>query len=240
MPAATSTAWTMTTTTGTDPASLLRLLVWLSPAFPTGGFAYSHGIEWAVESGDVRDAATLRDWVAATLRHGAGRSDAILLRHAHRAASSGDFEELVAVAELALAAQPSRERVMEATGQGNAFVLAAAPWRPDLLVRLQLRTGDVSYAVAVGALSGAHGVAEDATTAAALQAFAAQLISAAVRLVPLGQSAGLAVLAGLEPVVAEVAAATQAATLDDVGGACLRPDIAAMRHETQYTRLFRS
>ncbi len=240
MPAATSTAPTMTTTTGTDPASLLRLLAWLSPAFPTGGFAYSHGIEWAVEAGDVRDAATLHDWVAATLRHGAGRSDAILLRHAHRAASAGDFEALVGVTALALATQPGRERVMEATGQGNAFVLAAAPWRPDLLVRVQARTGDMPYAVAVGALAGAHGVAEGVTVAAALQAFAANLISATVRLVPLGQSAGLIVLAGLEPVAAQVAAATEAATLDDVGGACLRADIAAMRHETQYTRLFRS
>ena len=220
MPAGTLTA-TMTTNT-----ELLRLLAWLSPAFPTGGFAYSHGIEWAVEAGDIRDAASLRSWIEDVLRHGAGRADAILLRHAH----AGED-----VAALAMAAQPGRERRTEAVGQGVAFELAASAWRAA-----PLAGGSVTHAVAVGRLAGAHGIRADAVCAAYLQAFAANLISAAVRLVPLGQSAGLAVLAGLESVILEVADATRDATLDDLGGCAFRSDIAAMRHETQHTRLFRS
>jgi urease accessory protein len=223
---------------GTNAPALLRLLAWLSPAFPTGGYAWSHGIEWAVEQNEIRDGDTLRAWVNDVLRHGSGHSDSILLRHAHRAAR--DVKTLAAITELALAAQPSRERRAETVGQGNAFLAAAAAWQPTVLQNLARAVGDLPYPVAVGALAGAQGIAEDDAALGFLQAFAANLISAAVRLVPLGQSAGLAVLAALEPTILAVAAQTAEKTLDDLGGACFRSDIAAMRHETQYTRLFRS
>ena len=216
-----------------DPA-LLRLLTWLSPAFPTGAFAYSQGLEWAVEAGDVTDRDSLREWLHDILHHGSGRSDCILVRHAHRAAhDSVVLEELAA---LAAATAPSRERQMETVGQGNAFVLAAGPWRGDLLAGLE----QVPYPVALGALAGVGGIAEDDAALGFLQALASNMVSAAVRLVPLGQSAGLAVLAALEADLLHVAAITRDATLDDLGTACFRADLAGMRHETQYTRLFRS
>jgi len=208
---------------------LLRLLTWLSPAFPTGAFAYSHGLEWAVEAGDITDGDTLRDWLADLLAHGAPRSDAILLRHAHRPGA-----DLDAFAELAAATAPTRERQAETLNQGAAFMRAARPWGCPTL------PDPVAYPIAVGALAGLHQIDADATTTAYLHAVTASLISAAVRLVPLGQSAGLAVLAALEPVILRTAAETRSATLDDLGGAAFRSDLAAMRHETQYTRLFRS
>jgi urease accessory protein len=212
-----------------SPSALLRLLVWLSPSFPTGGFAYSHGIEWAVEAGDITDGDSLRDWLNAILAHGAGRSDAILLRHAGRPGA-----DLSALAEFAVAMAPARERRTETLDQGAAFARAAAAWSCPPL------PDPVPYPIAVGALAGAHRINHDAVVAAYLQAFAANLVSAAVRLVPLGQSTGLTVLARLEPIILCVAEETRAATLDDVGGATFRSDIAAMCHETQYTRLFRS
>jgi urease accessory protein len=215
---------------GSLPArALLRLLIWLSPSFPTGGFAYSHGIEWAVEAGDIADGDSLRDWLADILVHGAGRSDAILLRHAGRPGA-----DLRVLAEFAAAMAPARERRAETLSQGTAFARAAAGWSCPPL------PNPVPYPIAVGALAGAHCIDRDAVVAAYLQAFAANLISAAVRLVPLGQSTGLTVLARLEPIIHCVTADTRAATLDDIGGATLRSDIAAMCHETQYTRLFRS
>lgn len=226
------------TRTMTDPAALLRLLAWLSPAFPTGAFAWSHGIEWAVESGDVTDAPSLQAWIEDVLRHGAGRNDAILLRHAHRAAH--DPEALAAVADLALAAQPARERREESIGQGDAFCRAAAAWGTAPLATLAARVGHVPYPVALGALAGAQGIAEDDVVPGALQGFAANLVSAAVRLIPLGQSAGLAVLAALAPTLLAVADGSRMAGLDELGAAAFRADLAAMRHETQYTRLFRS
>lgn len=232
MRAAAAIIITMIMTTITRTAGLLRLQAWLSPAFPTGGFAYSHGLEWAIECGDIANAPALQVWLGDVLRHGAGRSDAILLRHAHRAA--GDPSALRDLAELAAATAPGRERRDESLNQGRAFVLAGAAWVTAVM------PDDPAYPIAVGALAGAHGIDEDATTAAFLQAFATNLISAAVRLIPLGQTAGLQVLAALEPIILDTAEATREASLDDLGGCAIRSDLAAMRHETQYTRLFRS
>ena len=210
-------------------SSLPLLLTWLSPAFPIGSFAYSHGLEWAVEAGDVRDEATLQAWIGDVLALGSGRSDAILLRHAYRADAAG----LMAVAALAEAAQPCRERRDETIGQGSAFALAGLVWGGIALER-------VAYPVAFGALAAANGVDEDEAVLGFVQAFAANLVSAAVRLVPLGQTAGLRTMAALGDVIAGVAEGTRGAGLDEIGGACFRSDIAAMRHETQYTRLFRT
>jgi urease accessory protein len=212
--------------------ALLRLMAWLSPAFPTGAFAYSHGLEWAVESCDVANETGVASWLNDVITHGTGRTDTILLRHAHRAAT--DPTALTEIADLAYATASCRERQGESLDQGRAFMLAAAPWG------VPAAPERIPYPVAVGAVSGAHGIPEDAIAVAFLQAFTTNLISAAVRLVPLGQTAGLRVLAALEPTILATAYATKAATLDDLGGCAFRSDLAAMRHETQYTRLFRS
>jgi urease accessory protein len=223
----------MTSPRITDTA-LVRLLAWLSPAFPTGGFAYSHGLEWAIQAGDVRDEAAALDWITDILSHGAGRSDAILLRYAHRARSHFELQES---AELAAASLTSLERQQESCGQGSAFLNAAAAWGTERLGGVAER---LPYAVAVGAVSALHGVDEDAACIGFLQTFAANLVSASVRLVPLGQSVGLRILAALEPTILSLAASTRDAGLNEIGGCVFRSDIAAMRHETQYTRLFRS
>jgi len=212
--------------------ALLRLMAWLSPAFPTGGFAYSHGLEWAVEAGDIKDGDSLRVWLTDVVTNGSGRSDTILLRHAHRAAA--DPVALCEIVSLASAIAPARERRDEALNQGRAFQLAVAPWTNTHLPE------DAPYSVTVGAAAGTQEIPEDDTAVAFLQAFTTSLISAAVRLVPLGQTAGLKVLAALETTILATASETKTATLDDVGGCAFRSDLAAMRHETQYTRLFRS
>jgi len=214
------------------PLAQLRLLAWLSPGFPTGAYAYSHGLEWAVESGDIHNGETLCAWLADVLAYGSGRNDAILLRHAHRAAR--DPAALGQLAELAAAVVPSRERHAETIDQGTAFLRAARAWNCPALPEA------VAYPIAVGALAGWHGIDEDLATAAYLQAFASNLISAAIRLVPLGQTTGLQVLVAIEPAILKVANDTGTAHLEDIGGCTFRADLAAMRHETQYTRLFRS
>lgn len=232
MRAAATIITTTTMTITTDKPPLLHLLAWLSPAFPTGAFAYSHGLEWAVEEGDIRDGASLQQWLTDVLAHGSGRSDTILLRHAHRAAA--DPAALADIVALATACAAARERRDEALNQGRAFQLAVTTWTTTALPE------DAPYAVAVGAAAGAMSIPEDDTAIAYLQAFATNLISAAVRLVPLGQTAGLRVLAALEGTIVDTYEQTRSAGLDDVGGCAFRSDLAAMRHETQYTRLFRS
>jgi urease accessory protein len=227
---------------------LARLMIWLSPAYPVGGFSYSHGLEWAVEAGKVRDAATLGDWIEDVLHHGAGGSDAILLAATWRAASAGDERALAETAELAAALAPSAERRLETLAQGAAFLEATrAAWPSPALDHLAAQarqaaqgTPEIAYPVAVGACAAAHGLPLEPTVQAFAQAFAANLVSAGVRLIPLGQTDGLRVLARLEPLVPPLVRRALGASLDDVGGACAMTDIASMRHETQYTRLFRS
>ena len=227
---------------GLQPASLYRLLAWLSPAFPVGAFSYSSGIEWAVEAGDIKNADTLKAWLAVMLAEGGGYCDAVLFAQAHRAAACADDKALRAVAELAAAFAPSKERHLETTAQGNAFVAAArAAWPCAAIERLQACwDGAVAYPVAVAVASAGHGIAVEPALAAYLQALAANWVSAGVRLIPLGQTQGLHVLAALEPVVAATAPRALAAKLDDIGSCALRADLASARHETQYTRLFRS
>lgn len=225
-----------------DTAALHRLMAWLSPSFPVGAFSYSHGIEWAVEAGDITDLPSLLAWLDVVLRQGSGLADASLFRHAHAATRAQDRAALKAAAELAVALQPSRERRLEATAQGDAFLLAVrAAWPAPALDDLAAAwDGPCGYPVAVGVTAAAHGIPVDEALHAYLHAFSANLISAAVRLVPLGQTDGQRALAAIEPVIEAVATASAGLALDEIGGCALRSDIASMRHETQYTRLFRS
>ena len=218
--------------------SLLRLMVWLSPAFPVGGFSFSHGLEWVVEQGEAADAGSLAAWVEDVLQYGAGRSDTILLAETWRAVAKGDGERLTEVAELAAALTPSAERRLETLTQGTAFLGAVrAVWPHE---RLDALGEEVAFPVAVGACAAAHAVPLLPTAAAFCQAFAATLVSAGVRLIPLGQTDGLRVLAQVQPSIPGLVGKALDANLDDVGGATIAADIASMRHETQYTRLFRS
>jgi urease accessory protein len=226
-----------------DQASALyRLMAWLSPAYPVGAFSYSSGIEWAVESGDIKDAETLRRWLEVILQQGGGFCDAVFFVHTHLAVARDDDKAVRAVAELAAAFAPSKERYLETTAQGRAFIEATgAAWPCAALDRLAaIWDGAIAYPVAVAVAAAGHGIAVDAALNAYMHAVTANLISAGVRLIPLGQTDGQRLLAAFEPVVAATAARALATPLDQAGGAAFRADIASMRHETQYTRLFRS
>ncbi len=226
----------------TDHAALYRLLTWLSPSFPVGGFSYSSGIEWAVEAGDTKDAASLQDWLAAVLTDGSGFCDSVVLVHAHRAVEAGDYSLLRDIAELAAAFVPSRERQLETSAQGRAFIeIARAAWDCEGLdPAVAACDGAIVYPIAVAIASAAHAIPLAPSLQAFLHALVSNWISAGARLIPLGQTDSQRVLAALEPVVAATATRAMAATLDDLGSATFRADLASMRHETQYTRLFRS
>ena len=225
-----------------EAAALYRLMTWLSPAFPVGAFSYSSGIEWAVEAGDIADAASLSDWLAAMLADGSGFCDGVFLAHAHRAAASRDTNALRDIAELSAALVPSRERQLESTAQGRAFIeIARAAWNcAGLDEMIAACDGAIVYPVAVGVVSAAHAIPLPATMHAFLHAVTSNWISAGARLVPLGQTDSQRVLAQLEPVVAATARRALDASFDDLGSATFRADLASLRHETQYTRLFRS
>ncbi|WP_245429037.1 urease accessory protein UreF [Phyllobacterium phragmitis] len=231
----TTTITPITMAEATTGQVLIRLLTWLSPAFPVGAFSYSHGLERAIHDGLIGDRQTLSDWLSDLLSHGSGWNDAVLFAESFRQVTDGGEPD--EVAGLAEALAGSRERHMETMLQGGAFLKAAAAWPHQVLQRLE---GDVAYPIAVGAVAGAHGVGLEAALAAYLHAFASNLIQGAVRLVPLGQSDGVATLAALEHVILDLAARAAGSTLDDLGSAAIMSDIMAMQHETQYSRVFRS
>ncbi|MGC2780626.1 MAG: urease accessory protein UreF [Bradyrhizobium sp.] len=224
-----------------EAAALYRLMTWLSPAFPVGGFSYSSGIEWAVEAGDVGDAASLRGWLSTMLTDGSGFCDAVFLVHAHRAVALNDMENLREVAELAAAFVPSRERQLETTAQGRAFIeIARSAWSRAGLDEAVAQCQAIVYPVAVGLVGAVHAIPLRPLLHAFLHAVTSNWISAGSRLIPLGQTDSQRVLAALEPVVTATAARAWSASLDEIGSSIFRADLATLRHETQYTRLFRS
>jgi urease accessory protein len=225
-----------------EAAALYRLMTWLSPSFPVGAFSYSSGIEWAVEAADITDSPSLRDWLAAMLTEGSGFCDAVFLAQAHRAASAQDAAGLREIAELAAAFVPSRERQLETSTQGRAFIeIARSAWACDGLDGMVAACGSsMVYPVAVGLVSAGHDVPLEPAMHAFLHAVVSNWISAGARLVPLGQTDSQRILARLEADVAATAKRALDASLDDLGSATFRADLASLRHETQYTRLFRS
>lgn len=219
-----------------------ELLVWLSPSFPVGSFAFSHGMEWAVHTGEVRDAATTIAWIGTLIAHGALRNDVILAACAWRAAHEQNAPALREANQLALALAGSRERLLETTAQGNAFVttIRAAWSSPQNERALQCLHGDIAYPVAVGVAAAGRDVPLADTLELFGTAVLQNLVSATIRLSAIGHTDGQRVIAALLPAVRSLARQCQNATLDDVGGAAFGSDLAALKHETQYTRLFRS
>ncbi len=212
----------------TDP--ILTLAQWLSPAFPVGAFTYSHGLEALVEAGTVHDAASFLAWLIDTIQHGAGQNDVILLAHAYNA---GTVEELTEIDTFARALAPSAERLLETDQQGAAFARTAAA-----IHDLELST--LTYPVAVGRAAHLQTLPLPDTARLFLHAFAANLTSAATRLVPLGQTEAQATLTAVTPLCQDVADQAVTLSLDDIAASTFASDIASMRHETQYSRLFRS
>jgi urease accessory protein len=220
-----------------DP--LYRLLAWLSPAYPIGAFSYSHGVETAIEEGFIKDRVSLIVWLETVLRDGTGRVDGALFAAAWRAADARDWATFKAIAERAAAWRGTSEMALESRQQGGSFLsITRTAWPHPAFDEV----GDeLALPVAVALAAAAHDIALDASLGGYLHAFTANLISAAVRAVPLGQSDGQLALAALEPAVRAAAGAAIAVTdLDEVGTATPLLDWCSVKHETQYTRLFRS
>jgi len=224
-----------------EAGAFYRLMAWLSPAYPTGAFSYSHGLEYAVEAGLVGEAGSLAGWVRTVVEKGAGWIDAVILAEAWRAAAAADLARLGDIAILAAAWRGTAEMALESEAQGRAFLAATrAAWPHPLLDALAGSSETIALPVAVGAAAGAAEIPLDLSLQAYLQSLASNLVSAGLRLIPLGQTDGQRVIAGLAPVVAETARHALAAEIETAGSAAPLIDWCSMRHETQYTRLFRS
>ena len=230
---------------GIPLVALLRQQTWLSPAFPTGAYSYSHGLEWAVEAGQVHDRETLVDWLEADLRYGSGRNEAIFFKEAWRSASVDDRSRLLRVAELAAVFRTTSEFALESAQQSIACLgMMRRLWRDRLLdwLSAMLSKLDLPPALAVvfGIRAATQGVPISLALPAFLQSFLANLVNAGVRLLPLGQTDGQLAIAQLEGAVLAASEDLNQVTLDDLGSAAFMVDLSSISHETQYTRLFRS
>jgi urease accessory protein len=227
-----------------------KLLAWCSPAYPTGAFSYSHGLEWAVEAGSVTSLAGLVDFITAVLVRGGGHVDAVLFAHAWRAVHQPPAiwqrsarAQLLELAELAAAFRATAETALESRQQGAAFfdvTLKAWPHPRLSEIAADLRGQPIAQPVAVAAACAAHGIGLPVALDAFVQVIAANLVSAGARLVPLGQTDAQIAMARLAPIIAATAAAAVNISLDELGTCAPELDLCSMRHETQYTRLFRS
>jgi len=227
------------------PLALLRQQSWLSPAFPTGSYSYSHGIEWTIEAGHIHDRESLVDWLEADLCYGSGRNEAILFIEAWRSATNDDREKLFKIAELAAAFRSTSEFALETSQQATAcLVTLHRVWPDPLLESLSELLSDLRIApvlsVVLGVCTARQNIPATLALPAFLQSYLANLVTAGVRLVPLGQTDGQLGIAELEPAVLAVAAQAEQATIHDLGSAAFMVDLASASHETQYTRLFRS
>jgi urease accessory protein len=261
-----------------EPA-LYRLLTWSSPGYPTGAFSYSHGLEWAVETGEVANLQGLLDYVTGVLERGGGWVDAVLFAHAWRAGSKAGktdarpepvslaeaiapamlsplanshavatptaTAELDAIAQLAAAFRGSSETALESRQQGNAFLDVTRKAWPhptlDAFAARQTAAGiPVAHCVAVAVACAAHEIALSPALHSYIHAVAANLVSAGARLIPLGQTQAQIAIARLSPVITGIVERALATSLDDLGTAAPAIELCSLRHETQYTRLFRS
>src|SRR5215475_4537347 len=227
------------------PLALLRLQSWLSPVFPTGSYSYSHGLEWAVEAGHIRDRKSLVDWLEADLCYGSGRNEAIFFSEAWRRTIGDDRAKLFEIAELAAAFRSTAELALESSQQAASCLATLRQVWPDCVLDWlsePLRGNRVQPALAVvlGARSASQDIPLDLGLAAFLQSYVANLVTAGVRLIPLGQTDAQLAIASLEHAVLAASAQAGTATIDDLGSAAFMVDLASMQHETQYTRLFRS
>jgi urease accessory protein len=228
-----------------SPRALLRLQSWLSPAFPAGSYSYSHGLEWAVEAREVCDRRSLVDWLESDLRHGSGRNEAIFFKEAWLYAMKNDQEGLVEISELAAAFRGTSEFALESSQPASACLAIFKKVWPDRTLDLLaeiLRERQISPAVAVvlGVRLACEGAPLSVALPVFLQSYIANLVTAGVRLIPLGQTDGQLAIAELEHVIEAASAQAAASTIDDLGSAAFMVDLASMAHETQYTRLFRS
>jgi len=230
-------------------AGLYRLMSWLSPSFPVGAYSYSHGIEYAFEAGDVTDPESLRIWIEGILKFGSGRMDAVLFRSGWEAIAHHDDSLMDWAIETADTLRPTKEMALESSAQGAAFIeTLRKSWPQEGLDRFDSLHVQLSrttaYPVAVGVAASLFEIELEKALAAYLHAFISNLVSAGVRMIPLGQTAGQQIISWLENAVIETAHTIAASSMSElqtnIGSAAVMVDWSSMKHETQYTRIFRS
>ncbi|MDC0434163.1 hypothetical protein OAM69_00815 [bacterium] len=250
-----------------DVSAHLTLQTWMSAAFPTGAFTCSHGLEAAIANHRIHDADSALQWISGIVQYGSGWNDAVLLARTCAVMAAGasmSVEALTAVNndvlsqssnsvinkngatlkqslnqlnDLALALCAGAERLKETTQLGNAFMKAAAPWltdKPDVTKWIQ---GDITLPVATGVCGTLASIPDHQLLPASLQASSSNMVWIATRLVPLGQTRALKIIAALSPLIEATAERAIHSTLDDLGSGAVLADLCSIEHEQLQTRI---
>lgn len=225
---------------------LLLLLQLASPALPVGGFAYSQGLEKAIEDGIVHDAATAGRWIGDLLTLSLARSEAPLWLRAFDACAGGDPAALSHWNEEIVALRETAELRAETQQMGSSLLrvfpaLGIAPPVFDAQTGAgQPAVQPVAFPVAFACACATLGLPREEGLTVYLWAWAENQVLVAVKTVPLGQQAGQTLLHALQPVIAQAVQTAAALGDEDIGSAAVGFALACMRHETQYSRLYRS
>lgn len=218
---------------------LARLMHLVSPSLPVGGFTYSQGIEWAVERGWIRDAADLADWLDDQLHHALVYLDLPILARMHCAVRKDDLDAVGSWSDMLLAGRETSELRLEEANRGRALadllvsleLADAVRWRPALA---RCQTAGFAFAATRWRIA-----SHDAVLGYAWN-WLENLVLAAIKIIPLGQTQGQRILHRLLASLPGIVDASLALDNEDIGASSPALAIASSRHETQYTRLFRS
>ena len=208
-------------------SKLITVMQWLSPAFPIGGFAYSHGLEWAINKGHVGNREELQKWISDLLEYGSLKNDAILIKLVLQGSDPKEINE------LAMALCPASERLSETQLQGGAFCkIMRDVW--------SLEIDDLTLPIALALAAKNESIDQNLVLPAYLHSFCSNLISVAMRLIPIGQTDGQKTLRELSPLILDSVRAVAKSDKDDLGSACFLSDVSAMQHEYLQPRVFKT
>ena len=205
----------------------MTVMQWMSPAFPIGAFAYSHGLEWAIDKGHVSNGKQLQNWITDLLEYGSLRTDAIFISLILRGHDAKKMNE------LSIALCPAGERLLETKLQGSAFAKVIEDiWQQDI--------GDLSLPIAVALAAKKQSIEQNLMLPAYVHAFCSNLISAATRLIPIGQTEGQRIMLELYPTISDLVQTASESEIDDLNSACFFSDVSAMEHESLQPRIFKT
>ena len=208
-------------------SKLITVMQWLSPAFPIGGFAYSHGLEWAINKGHVGNREQLQKWISDLLEYGSLKNDAILIKLVLQGSDPKEINE------LAMALCPASERLSETQLQGGAFCkIMREVW--------SLEIDDLTLPIALALAAKNESIDQNLVVPAYLHSFCSNLISVAIRLVPIGQTDGQKTLRELSPLILDSVRSVAEVDIDDLGSKCFLSDVSAMQHEYLQSRVFKT
>ena len=231
---------TMTTTTDFDALAQLRLLQLVSPALPVGGFAFSHGLEYAVHAGWVKDGASLRAWIDGVMRNSVAVIDVPLLLRALAAAQARDADGLARWNAEILAWRETAELHSADTAMGNALAKLLRSLPEYAYTEALLTARETSWVTAFAVAAAALGITPHAAVLAYLWNFLENQVTSALKLMAFGQTEGQRVLHDLATAIPALVEQARALHGDQIGVGAPAVALASAWHETQYSRLFRS